>query len=121
MHRKKFESVLKSVASLFQVLSHPDRIRILSVLHSQEMDVTHLHEALELSQSSVSQHLKLLKMHGLVDEHREGRRIFYHLTIPEIQNIIQAGVELQTKEQMMESEAIALLKEMQVLLSEQQK
>lgn len=113
MHRKKYENVLKSVASLFQLLSHPDRIRILSVLQAEEMDVTHLHEILDMSQSCVSQHLKLLKMHGLVEERREGRHMFYHLKMPEIQQVIQAGVMLQIKEQMMESEAMALLQEIQ--------
>ena len=118
MHRKKFDSVLRSVASLFQVLSHPDRIRLLSLLQKEEMDVTHLHEILEMSQSSVSQHLKLLKMHGLVEERREGKRALYHIKIPEIQKVITAAVELQTKEHKMEAEAFSLLKEMHGLLKD---
>ncbi len=116
MHRKKYDAVFKSVASLFQILSNPDRVRLLSLLKSKEMGVTELHETLELSQSSVSQHLKLLKMHHLVEERREGRHSYYHLKIPDVLNVITEAIAIQTKEHTMEAEALVLLEEMHNLL-----
>lgn len=111
MHRQKFDFVLKSTAGLFRLLSHPDRIRLIMLILKEEMDVGSLAEASRISHSSVSQHLKLMKMHGLVSERRAANHIYYKLKILEVQNLIMAAVEIQTKEQLMADES-ALFKEM---------
>jgi DNA-binding transcriptional ArsR family regulator len=64
---------------LFAVLSHPMRIRIVEELSNGERDVNSLVKMLGLNQSSVSQHLALLRTHRLVFERKEGRHIFYSL------------------------------------------
>ncbi len=111
MHRQKFDSVLKSTADLFRLLSHPDRLRLVGLLLNEEMDVGSLAEASRISHSSVSQHLKQMKMLGLVSERRAANHIFYKLKIPELQKLILAAVEIQTKEQLMANES-ALFNEM---------
>jgi ArsR family transcriptional regulator len=115
MHREKFDLVLKSTAELFRLLSHPDRIRLIARLLNEEMDVGSLAEALHISHSSVSQHLKLMKMQGLVSERRVANHIYYTLKIPELQKLIMVAVEIQTKEQLMANES-ALFAEMLSLL-----
>jgi DNA-binding transcriptional ArsR family regulator len=76
--------VTKELADLLGVLAHPHRIRIIEELRAAERDVNSLQEALGISHSGVSQHLMVLRLHRLVAERREGRRVFYHLCQPEI-------------------------------------
>lgn len=113
MHRQKFNSVLKSTAGLFRLLSHPDRIRLIGLLFKKEMDVSSLAEASNISRSSVSQHLKLMKMHGAVTERRVANHVFYSLKIQELQKLIMmaAAIEFQAKEELMTNE-LALFQEM---------
>jgi len=95
------------------MLSHPDRIRLIGLLFSNEMDVTSLAEVSRISHSSVSQHLKLMKMHGAVAERRVANHVYYSLKISELQKLIvaAAAIEIQAKEQLMTSE-LTLFQEM---------
>ena len=54
MQREKFNCVFKSASDFFGILANPDRIKILGFLQKGEMDVTEIHEKLEISQSRVS-------------------------------------------------------------------
>ena len=79
-------------AALFQALSDEKRLRILALLASGEHCVCELTEALELSQSLLSFHLKTLKEAGLVADRREGRWVYYSLktqALEEAQNALE--------------------------------
>jgi DNA-binding transcriptional ArsR family regulator len=76
--------VAKELASIFKVLSHPDRIRLVEELRRSELDVNTLHETLGLTASRVSQHLALLRAHRIVADTRDGRHVYYHLTQPDL-------------------------------------
>ena len=67
------------LAESLRALAHPRRIQILEELRSGERDVASLAKATGLAQSSVSQHLMVLRAHRVVSERREGRRVFYQL------------------------------------------
>ncbi len=115
MKRRKFDDVLKSVARLFRVIAHPDRIRLLGLLQNEEMDVSHLHRDLGISQSSVSQHLKLLRLQGLVVERREGQHVYYRLRSALVKAVITSAIELQSRDLPSDPESRALLEEMKAL------
>ncbi len=85
--------IAKELAEIFKVIAHPDRIRLIEVMRSGEMDVNSLAESLELPGARVSQHLSLLRAHRLVEERRDGRRHYYHLSQPEIASWIVAGID----------------------------
>ena len=76
--------VAKELSDIFKMLSHPDRIRLVEELRSEERDVNTLHQTLGLPATRVSQHLSLLRAHRIVEERREGRHVFYHLTQPDL-------------------------------------
>ena len=63
----------------FHGLADGTRFRILELLRSGEHCVCELTEALELSQSLLSFHLKTLKQAGLVTDRRQGRWMYYAL------------------------------------------
>jgi ArsR family transcriptional regulator len=71
---------------LFQALSDPTRLRIVSLLAAEtELCVCELTHALDLSQPMISRHLSNLRETGLVDDRRAGKWIYYRLH-PELPN-----------------------------------
>jgi ArsR family transcriptional regulator, arsenate/arsenite/antimonite-responsive transcriptional repressor len=65
----------------FHALSDPLRISVIELLRNQELCVCDLCDALEVSQSKLSFHLKTLREAGLVRSRQEGRWIYYSLNI----------------------------------------
>jgi ArsR family transcriptional regulator len=65
----------------FRALSDPLRLKILSLLRSQELCVCELCEKLGVSQSKLSFHLKNLKEANLIRSRQEGRWIYYSLNL----------------------------------------
>jgi DNA-binding transcriptional ArsR family regulator len=80
------------LAEILRVTSHPDRIRIIEELRAEEKDVQTLADELELPGPRISQHLGLMKAHRIVEERRDGRHHYYHLSQPEIANWIIEGL-----------------------------
>jgi DNA-binding transcriptional ArsR family regulator len=74
--------VTRELAELLAVLGHPHRVRIVEELRDGECDVTSLRDTLGISPSGVSQHLMLLRAHGIVCERRQGRHVYYRLRQP---------------------------------------
>lgn len=75
-------------AGLFKALAHPTRLRILEILKDGELCVCKIYEALDLEQSNVSQHLKVLRDKDIVRTRRDGSMILYRITRPEIQDLL---------------------------------
>ena len=74
----KLEDIL--LADMAKALSHPARIRILSILNKLNQCVAgEIVDLLPLSQSTVSQHLKELKDAGLIQGEIEAPKIKYCL------------------------------------------
>ena len=93
MNRDEFNSIFKSISNFFGLLSNPDRVKILGLLIKQELDVHDLQEKLNISQSRVSQHLKLLKLNNLVEERREGKHVYYHVKDPNVSKVIESAIQ----------------------------
>jgi len=80
------------LAEIFRITAHPDRIRIIEELRAEEKDVMTLADHLQLPGPRISQHLSLMKAHRMVEERREGRHRYYHLSQPAIANWIIEGL-----------------------------
>ncbi len=70
---------MKEAAELFKILSVDKRIEIIELLKKEPMSVNVLAAALKITQSAVSQHLRVLKSTGLVQNERRGYWIYYSL------------------------------------------
>ena len=70
---------MKEAADLFKILSVDKRIEIIELLKKEPMNVNALAEVLGITQSAVSQHLRVLKGAGLVKDERQGYWIYYSL------------------------------------------
>jgi len=75
-------------AELFKAMAHPTRLQILELLSRDECCVCHLTAILQLRQPCVSQHLMVLREHGLVLDRRDGALVFYRLADGRISELI---------------------------------
>lgn len=81
------------LAKVFKALGDPVRLRLLSMIASRaggEVCVCDLTPAFDLSQPTISHHLKLLRQAGLIDCERRGTWVYYWL-VPEMTDRL-AGV-----------------------------
>lgn len=82
------------MAGRLKLMSHPERLLMLCRLDEGEASVTELVELCGLSQSSVSQHLALLRSEGVVSIRGEAQTRFYRLNDPVVSGVIHALCDL---------------------------
>ncbi|MDJ1177325.1 metalloregulator ArsR/SmtB family transcription factor [Roseofilum sp. BLCC_M91] len=98
-HRKDLASHLlhprkaQKMAEFFSILGDPNRLRILSLLASEELCVCDLATTLELTESSVSHQLRTLRAHRLVRYQKRGRKVYYYLDDRHILDLYQTVAE----------------------------
>lgn len=63
-----------------KALSDPNRVKIIKILQHKMMCVCEMKEALQISQPSVSKHLKILEDADLVTNKKDGLWVNYYLT-----------------------------------------
>jgi len=66
-------------ANLLKILGDKTRLTMVAMLKQRECCVCEFLEVFEMSQPSISQHLRKLKDAGLVKEERRGQWIYYSL------------------------------------------
>ena len=75
-------------AEILKVLGHPIRLKIVAGLCTQECNVKHIWECLNLPQATVSQHLALLKNKGIIEGKRDGVEVYYTVIHPLARRIV---------------------------------
>ena len=72
------EREAESVAGLLKALADPVRLRLMSLIAAgDETCVCELTDTFELSQPTISHHLRVLREAGLVDNERRGTWVYY--------------------------------------------
>lgn len=84
---QEFENLIQ----LFKALGDPSRMKVLFQIGSSEACVSEVASKLNMSESSVSHHLHILRINGLVRWHREGKTILYTLEDDHVRTIIIQG------------------------------
>ncbi len=88
------KEIMENIAELFKGFADPTRVHILSLLQArEELCVTDISEAVELSQSAISHQLRLLKQMHLIKFRREGKNLLYSLADEHVKTILQMGLE----------------------------
>lgn len=80
------------LAEVMQALASPVRLRILSVLSEGPITVTDLSDHLGVAQTSVSNHLRLLRHLSLVSGARDGRNVYYTLFDDHVGDLLEEAV-----------------------------
>ncbi|MBD3367450.1 MAG: metalloregulator ArsR/SmtB family transcription factor [Candidatus Eisenbacteria bacterium] len=75
----KSQTDMERLAGTFKALSDPTRLRIVKMLRDAggPLCVNAIAYRLEVTQSAVSQHLRILRQAGIVEGRRAGRRVHY--------------------------------------------
>jgi DNA-binding transcriptional ArsR family regulator len=79
---------LAAAAGVFALMADQTRLHLLWVLAEGEADVTALAEATGAARPAVSQHLAKLRLAGLVQPRREGRRAVYSMTDGHLRRLV---------------------------------
>ena len=87
------ELISKKMAEFLNAISHPMRIRIIEELKGEEKDVNGLQTLLNISHSSVSQHLSVLRGQKAVKKRKEGNHVFYSLTQDKLSSWLLEGLD----------------------------
>lgn len=76
------------LAIWLKVIAHPVRLQILDLLRTGEMCVCHIEAALNKRQAYVSQQLMALREAGLVENRKDGLRVYYSLADARIDQLL---------------------------------
>lgn len=81
-------------AGILTAMAHPNRIRILEFIGSGVKCNCEIGPALELEQSNLSRHMKILVSEGIVVSWKEGLRVNYRIADKKILEIINIAGKL---------------------------
>ena len=87
------EDIIFQVSNLYKVFSDETRLKILNSLLYSELCVCDISEVLDMSHSSISHQLKILRDMKLVKTRKVGKSVYYSLIDDHILEIIKIGVE----------------------------
>ena len=82
---KKFEQL----SEVLKALAHPARLQIVAGLLKDECNVSQIQKSLRLPQSTISQHLRVLKNGGIIRGRREGTKMCYRVVDKRVREIIK--------------------------------
>ncbi len=82
------------LAEAFKALGHPVRLQLLQRIISGEYCVGKLQATVAQSQSSVSQHLGVLRSRGLIEPVRKGQRTCYRVRDPRLATLLEEAREI---------------------------
>ena len=85
----------RRILGLLQALADENRLRILEALRGGEACVCELQETLDLGQSLLAHHLRVLREAGLVQDRRDGRWIHYSLVTAALREAEQGLASLR--------------------------
>lgn len=72
------ENILEASEAM-QAMAHPLRLKILCLVGNQELSVLEIVDAVGTTQSNISQHLAVLRDHGILSSRKEANKVFYRI------------------------------------------
>ena len=94
------EENAKQIAELLKVLANENRLLVLCGLMERPMAVNEIMKAVpKITQSALSQHLALLKAHGILDSSKSGQSVTYSIADYRVEEIIKVLKKHYCKEE----------------------
>ena len=75
-------------AECLRTLAHPVRLRMVQLLLHGRYTVGELAEDCDIPSNVASEHLRLMQRCGFFTSERDGRRVYYQVAEPHLQNIM---------------------------------
>jgi predicted transcriptional regulator len=86
---------LEFAANCLSVLIHPARSALIKLLMDNEgMNVTQLHNKLNLKLPETSNYLQIMYRYGILNSNRKGKSMIYSVNIEKLEKIISISEEL---------------------------
>ena len=82
-------ATLERVAAALRVLAHPQRLQMVERLMERDHTVGELADELGIAPAACSQHLNLMRAHGLLAGKRKGREVHYRVVNPTALSVIR--------------------------------
>jgi DNA-binding transcriptional ArsR family regulator len=79
----------EKISETLKALAHPARLRIVIGLLKDECNVAQIQRVLGLPQSTISQHLRILKNAGIIKGRREGTKTCYRVVDVRVRKIVE--------------------------------
>lgn len=79
---------LDRTAEFLKILAHPVRIRMINILMQGRFSVGRIAELCDLPPHQASEHLRLMKGHGLLSSERSGRTVYYRTNDPRLPGLM---------------------------------
>jgi DNA-binding transcriptional ArsR family regulator len=76
-------------AECLKTLAHPARLRMVQLLLHGRYTVGELAEDCGIPDNVASEHLRLMQRCGFFSSEREGRKVYYRVAEPHLQNLMQ--------------------------------
>jgi DNA-binding transcriptional ArsR family regulator len=70
---------IREASAAMQAMGHPLRLKILCLVGNQELSVLEIVEAVGTSQSNISQHLAVLRDHGILAARKDANKVYYRI------------------------------------------
>ena len=86
------------IVDLFKCIGNPTQYKILKVLCERPLCVNKLNEAVGYSQPNISQHLKLMRMSGIVTCSKNGMNICYQIADDDIIKLLELAEDIVLKQ-----------------------
>jgi DNA-binding transcriptional ArsR family regulator len=79
----------EQVSETLKALAHPARLKMVAGLLKDECNVAQIQKVLGLPQSTISQHLRILKNAGIIKGRREGTKTCYRVVDARVKKIVE--------------------------------
>lgn len=86
------EKDIEILSTTFKAMSDPTRLKIIYVLSKSSMCVCDIASLLDMTQSAISHHLRILRDLNLVKSRREGKLVIYSLDDEHVLGILELGL-----------------------------
>ncbi|WP_414713583.1 ArsR/SmtB family transcription factor [Schnuerera sp.] len=87
------EEVMNQLAQIFKALADPTRLKIIYVLSKSSLCVCDIANLLDMTQSAISHHLRLLRNLRLVKFKKEGKTVIYSLDDEHVLQLFKQGLD----------------------------
>ncbi|MFI4876951.1 MAG: ArsR/SmtB family transcription factor [Blastopirellula sp. JB062] len=81
-------AALGEAAECLKILAHPHRLRMVQMLLQGDYAVGELAAACEIPSPMASEHLRLMQRCGFLTSRKEGRKVYYQVAEPHLQDIL---------------------------------
>jgi ArsR family transcriptional regulator len=93
LENKPLDRDLVGLSELFKILGDLTRIKILWTLDKTEMCVCDIANVLNMTKSSISHQLAILRKAGIVKYRKSGKEVYYMLDDEHIKKLYEIGIE----------------------------